>query len=143
MASRNEASLRLAGIPGVGPITASAMVASIGDHTYFKNGRQLAAWLGLVPKQHSSGGKKRLLGISNRGDRHLRTLLVLGARAAMQVAEKKPEYATGWLHRILQRRHEHISAVALANRNARMIWALLKNQSTYDPGHGDLPVLAA
>lgn len=140
---QNEASLRLAGIPGVGPITATAMVSSIGDPSYFKNGRQLAAWLGLVPKQHSSGGKQRLLGISKRGDRRLRTLLVLGARAAMRVAEKKPEYTTSWLHRIRQRRHEHISAVALANRNARTIWALLKNQSTYDPGHRDFNLLAA
>ena len=89
----NEASKKLAQIPGIGPITASALVASIGDAKSFENGRQLAAWLGLVPRQHSSGGKQVLLGISKRGDTYLRTLLIHGARAVIRVAERKAGYA--------------------------------------------------
>jgi transposase len=89
----NEASKKLAQIPGIGPITASALVASIGDAKSFENGRQLAAWLGLVPRQHSSGGKQLLLGISKRGDTYLRTLLIHGARAVNRVAERKTRYA--------------------------------------------------
>jgi transposase len=119
----SEASKKLAEIPGIGPITATALVASIGDAKSFKNGRQLAAWLGLVPKQHSSGGKSVLLGISKRGETYLRTLLVHGARAVIRFAENKP--ATSWLNKMLERRSKNIAAVALANKNARIVWALL------------------
>ena len=121
----SEASRRLAQIPGVGPITASALVASIGDAKAFKNGRQLAAWLGLVPRQHSSGGKPLLLGISKRGDTYLRTLLILGSRAVLRVAERQPGYQASWLARLLERRNSNVAAVALANKNARTVWALL------------------
>lgn len=116
-------SRKLAEIPGIGPITATALVASIGDAKSFKNGRQLAAWLGLVPRQHSSGGKSVLLGISKRGDTYLRTLLIHGARAVIRFAENKP--ATSWLNKLLDRRNKNICAVALANKNARIVWALL------------------
>jgi transposase len=119
----SDASKKLAEIPGIGPITASALIATIGDATNFKNGRQLAAWLGLVPKQHSSGGKSVLLGISKRGDSYLRTLLIHGARAVIQFAENKP--ATNWINKMLLRRNKNIVAVALANKNARIVWALL------------------
>ena len=119
----SEASRKLAEITGIGPITATALVASIGDARSFKNGRQLAAWLGLVPKQHSSGGKSVLLGISKRGDSYLRTLLVHGARAVIRYAENKP--TTTWLNKLLERRNKNIAAVALANKNARIVWALL------------------
>jgi transposase len=116
-------SRKLAEIPGIGLITATALVASIGDAKSFKNGRQLAAWLGLVPRQHSSGGKSVLLGISKRGDTYLRTLLIHGARAVIRFAENKP--ATSWLNKLLDRRNKNICAVALANKNARIVWALL------------------
>jgi transposase len=128
---QHEASCRLAQIPGIGPLTASALVASVGNAKSFANGRQLAAWLGLVPRQHSSGGKSVLLGISKRGDSYLRMLLVHGARAVIRVAEKKPGYADSWLARLIGRRHPNIAAVALANKNARIVWALLKHDRDY------------
>jgi transposase len=126
----NEASRRLAEIPGIGPITASALTASIGDAKCFKNGRQLAAFLGLVPRQHSSGGKPTLLGISKRGDVYLRMLLIHGARAVVRVAERKADTDT-WLKRLLGRRHKNVAAVALANKNARIAWALLAHGRDY------------
>jgi transposase len=113
----HEASKKLAQIPGIGPITASALVASIGDAKSFENGRQLAAWIGLVPRQHSSGGKQVLLGISKRGDTYLRTLLIHGARAVIRVAEGKAGYADSWLARLMGRRNKNVAAVALANKN--------------------------
>ena len=132
---QHDASCRLARIPGIGPLTASALVASVGDAKSFANGRQLAAWLGLVPRQHSSGGKSVLLGISKRGDSYLRMLLVHGARAVIRVAEKKPGYADSWLARLIGRRHPNIAAVALANKNARIVWALLKHDRDYRIGY--------
>ena len=128
---QHDASCRLAQIPGIGPLTASALVASVGDAKSFANGRQLAAWLGLVPRQHSSGGKSVQLGISKRGDGYLRMLLVHGARAVIRVAENKPGYADSWLARLIGRRHPNIAAVALANKNARIVWALLKHDRDY------------
>lgn len=130
----NSASQKLAKIPGIGPLTASAMVASIGDARNFKNGRQLAAWLGIVPKQHSTGGKSTLLGISKRGDTYLRTLLIHGARAVVRVAERKPN-ADPWLKNLLARRHKNVAAVALANKNVRTIWALLAHDRDYQTGY--------
>ena len=127
----NEASRKLEQVPGIGPITASALVATIGDANSFKNGRQLAAWLGLVPRQHSSGGKSVLLGISKRGDSYLRTLLIHGARAVIRVAERKPGYAQSWLWQLLGRRQKNVAAVALANKNARIVWALLAHDRNY------------
>jgi transposase len=119
----SDASKKLAEIPGIGPITATALVASIGDAKSFENGRELAAWLGLVPRQHSSGGKSVLLGISKRGDTYLRTLLIHGARAVIRFAENKP--VSSWLNKLLERRNKNVAAVALANKNARIVWALL------------------
>jgi transposase len=117
----DAASRRLEEVPGIGPLTASALVASIGDARNFKNGRQLSAWLGLVPRQRSSGGKPTLLGISKRGDVYLRTLLIHGARSTLQRA--KPD--DHWGAALAQRRHKNLAAVALANKNARIVWALL------------------
>src|SRR5471030_3513678 len=119
----SDASKKLAEIPGIGPITATALVASIGDAKNFENGRQLAVWLGLAPRQHSSGGKSVLLGISKRGDTYLLTLLIHGARAVIRFAENKP--VTSWLSKLLERRNKNIAAVTLANKNARIVWALL------------------
>jgi transposase len=133
----NEASCKLAKVPGIGPITASALVASVGDAKNFANGRQMAAWLGLVPRQHSSGGKPTLLGISKRGDSYLRTLLVHGARSVVRYAEGKTNPAADWLKNLLTRRNTNVAVVALANKNARIAWALLAHdrefRSNYAP----------
>ena len=134
----NDASRKLAEIPGIGPITASALVASISDANAFANGRQLAAWLGLVPKQHSSGGKQTLLGISKRGDSYLRTLLIHGARAVIRLADRKANHAGSWLAGIMGRRHKNVAAVALANKNARIVWALLAHDREYTAAYAPL-----
>ncbi len=128
----NEDSQRLANIPGVGVLTASALVASIGDARCFKNGRELAAWLGLVPRQHSSGGKPLLLGISKRGDAYLRTLMVHGARSAVRVAANKQTPTDSWTNQLGARRHMNVVSVARANKNARVAWALLAHKRDYD-----------
>ena len=138
----NEASKKLEAIPGIGPITASAIVATVGNATEYKNGRQLAAWLGLVPKQCSSGGKQLLLGISKRGDTYLRTLLIHGARAVIRFAENKAE-PESWLRKLITRRNKNIAAVALANKNARIIWALLVKDTTFHPDHASAASAAA
>jgi transposase len=129
------ASRRLAQVPGIGPLTASALVASVGNALHFKNARQLAAWLGLVPRQHSTGGKPMLLGISKRGDAYLRTLLIHGARSVVRVTAGKVGDAQGWLTQLLGRRHKNVAAVALANKNARTVWALLTKGEDYEIGH--------
>ena len=131
----NEDSQRLAQIPGVGVLTASALVASIGDATCFKNGRELAAWLGLVPRQHSSGGKPLMLGISKRGDAYLRTLLVHGARSAVRVAGNKHTPTDQWTNKVGERRHMNVVSVARASKTARIAWALLAYKREYDAGH--------
>ena len=130
----HEASRKLAEIPGLGPITASAIVATVGDAREFKNGRQLAAWLGLVPKQNSSGGKQTLLGISKRGDSYLRTLMIHGARAVIRVAESKAE-PESWMRKLMGRRNKNVAAVALANKNARIVWALLAHDLMFRPDY--------
>ncbi|GAB2916830.1 IS110 family transposase [Paralcaligenes sp. KSB-10] len=130
----NPVSQRLAQLPGIGPITASALAASVGDPRLFKNGRQLAAWLGLVPRQHSSGGKATLLGISKRGDGYLRKLLLLGAQSVLIRARAQADRTT-WLGQLLVRRPLNVVAIALANKNARIAWALMAYDTPYDPGH--------
>lgn len=130
----NEASCRLAEIGGIGPITASAIVATVGKAREFKNGRQLAAWMGLVPRQHSSGGKQNLLGISKRGDTYLRTLMIHGARSVIRYAENKAE-PESWLRKLISRRNKNVAAVALANKHARIVWAILSNDRTFHPDY--------
>jgi len=137
----HAASRKLAEIPGLGPITASAIVATVGDAREFKNGRQLAAWMGLVPKQHSSGGKQNLLGISKRGDTYLRTLMIHGARAVIRFAERKAE-PESWLRKLMGRRNKNVAAVALANKNARIVWALLAHDRTFRPDYTPAAVVA-
>ena len=127
----NEASQKLAAIPGIGPLTASALIASIGDAKNFKSGRELSAWLGLVPRQHSSGGKQNLLGISKRGDLYLRMLLVQGAHSVINASSRKGVEA-GWLPGLLKRRNHNVAAVAVANKNARIAWALLARERQYE-----------
>ena len=121
----SELSRKLEKIPGIGPLAASALVASIADAHSFDNGRQVSAWLGLVPRQSSSGGKPTLLGMSKRGDTYLRTLLIHGARSAILAAKNKVDNTNGWLTNLLKRRHPNIAAVALANKNVRTVWAML------------------
>jgi transposase len=136
---QSEASQKLEEIPGMGPLTASALAASVGDARCFASGRQMAAWLGLVPRQHSTGGKPTLLGISKRGDAYLRMLLIHGARAVVRVSERKLGAET-WLKRLMGRRNKNIAAVALANKNARIAWALLRHDRQYAPDHAPAPV---
>lgn len=132
----NEDSQRLARVPGIGPLTASALVASVSDAKQFRNGRQFAAWLGLVPRQHSSGGKPLLLGISKRGDCYLRTLLIHGARAVLRLTERQPEALKQWLTKLTERRHTNVVSVALANKHARIVWALLAYRREYETNYG-------
>ena len=129
----NEMRQRIGKIEGIGPITATALVAAVGDRTCFKNGRQFAAWLGLVPRQRSSGGKARLFGISKRGDRYLRTLMIHGARAVLGKAGGKRDLRSEWIGRMRERRHPNVVAVALANKNARIVWAVLSGENEYRP----------
>ncbi len=131
--AQDERIRRLMALEGVGPISASAIVSAIGDARQFKSGRDLAAWLGLVPSQHSSGGKERLGAISKRGDTYLRTLLIHGARAVISRCEKKEDRKSQWLKGIMARRNKNIATVALANKNARVIWAVLSRGENYQP----------
>lgn len=121
---------RLAEVEGVGPVTATALLAA-GDANVFKNGRQMSAWIGLVPRQHSSGGKQTLLGISKRGDTYLRTLLIHGARAAVATAKRKQDARSRWITALAERRGANIAAVALANKNMRILWALMVRGDKY------------
>lgn len=128
---QDERCQRLGQVEGIGPLIATAFLAAVGDAHVFHNARQLSAWLGLVPKQHSSGGKSRLLGISKRGDRYLRALLIHGARTVVQHAAQKSDARSEWINRLCQRRGKNITAVAVANKNARILWALLARGETY------------
>ena len=127
----SELSRKLEKIPGIGPLAASALVASIADPHSFENGRQVSAWLGLVPRQSSSGGKPTPLGMSKRGDTYLRTLLIHGARSAILAAKNKVDNTQGWLTNLLNRRHPNIAAVALANKNVRTGWAILAHGTEF------------
>jgi transposase len=124
----NNACKAIAEIPGVGLLTATAAVATMGDAKSFRSGREFAAWLGLVPAQTGTGGKVQLLGISKRGDTYLRTLLVHGARSVLYHAKKPSE----WLKQISLRRPSNVVAVALANKIARTIWAILVHGRAYE-----------
>jgi transposase len=128
---QDERARRLGQIEGVGPLIATALVAAVGNAREFRSGRELAAWLGLVPRQYSSGGRNLLLGISKRGDRYLRALMIHGARSALRVAARKRDPRSMWICRIKLRRGPNVAAVALANRNARVIWALLVRGEDY------------
>ena len=124
---------RLLKIEGVGPISATAIVASVGDARQFRSARQFAAWLGLVPSQHSSGGKERLGGISKKGDSYLRMLVIHGARAALNACKCKTDRRSEWVNQLQARRNTNIATVALANKNARIIWAILSRGESYRP----------
>lgn len=124
---------RLETIPGIGFITATAFVATVGDARAFRSGRQFAAWLGLVPKQHSSGGKERMGGISKMGDRYLRHLLVVGATAVVRYTRRRATPVSVWANRLLERKPARLVTVAVANKMARIIWAVMVREETYRP----------
>jgi transposase len=134
-AREQEACQRLMAIPGIGPLTATAVVASIGNGAEFRKGRSFAAWLGLVPKQESTGGRQKLLSISKRGNHYLRRLLVSGARAVLQCRDKQSPGLSAWLGQLASRVHTNVAAVALANKMARVAWAVLAKSEAYRPPH--------
>jgi transposase len=124
---------RLQQLRGVGPVVATALIACVGDATQFANGRQMAASLGLTPRQHSSGGKDRLLGISKRGDAYVRSLLVHGTRAMLRTAPRHDDSLSRWVMRLSARSHPNVACVAMANKTARMAWAMLRRGTNYQP----------
>ena len=133
LAANNEDCVRLQQLRGVGPMISTAMVATMGDARQYHKSRQMAAAIGITPRQHSSGGKDRLLGISKRGDVYLRTLMIHGARSVIARAKHKDDRLSRWVTGIATRRHPNVAAVALANKTARMAWAILRHKVDYDP----------
>jgi transposase len=133
LARQSEAAQRLMAVPGIGPVTATAIVATVGRATAFKNGRQFAAWLGLVPRQYSTDGKVRLGRITKQGDVYLRTLLIHGTRAVLARVGERTDRASSWVRGLIERRGYKRAAVALAAKNARTIWAMLAKGQTYCP----------
>jgi transposase len=133
MVCENEACQRLVKIPGIGPVTATAVVAAIGNGAAFRKGREFAAWMGVVPREHSTGGKQKLLGISKRGNSYLRRLFVQCARAVLQQRTKQTPGLKAWLEQLTSRTHHNVAAVALANKLARIAWAVLATGEAYRP----------
>jgi len=129
----DEQARRLATIPGVGVINATALLAAVGDASAFSRGRDLAAWLGLTPRQHSTGGKTKLLGISKRGNSYLRVQLIHGARAAMTHFARQPTSTGEWVRRLMARAHPNVVVVALAAKLARIAWAVLRHGRSFAP----------
>lgn len=128
-----EPAQRLAEVPGIGRLTASAIVATIGNGRDFKNGRQFAAWLGLVPRQHSTGGQAQLGRITKNGDVYLRTLIIQGARSDLIRSKDRLDAKGRWAAHLKTRKHWNVAAVALANKHARIVWSILANQQRYQP----------
>jgi transposase len=139
----DEASRRLAMVPGIGPLTASAIVASVGDGAQFKSARHFAAWLGLVPRQHSSGDTQRLGGISKRGNHYVRRLLIQGAHSVLRWHQRLGARPQPWLSALAARRCANVTAAALAHKNARVAWALLRHGRAYDPAYTRTPAAQA
>ena len=133
IAASDPVAKRLQQLRGVGPLIATALVATVGDASQFGNGRQMAASLGLTPKQNSSGGKERLLGISKRGDCYVRCVLIHGARSMINSAKTKTDPLSLWVLRIAATRHPNVAAVALANKTARIAWAMIRHETDYQP----------
>lgn len=131
--AENEASRRLAAIPGIGVITATAIAATVSDPKQFSSGRQFAAWLGLTPQQHSTGGKTKLGGISKQGDRYLRRLLVIGATAVMRHTKDRTTPMANWIRKLLEKKPFRVVSVALANKLARIAWVVLTRKEAYRP----------
>ena len=121
---------------GVGPLIATALYALVGDARQYRNGRDLAVALGLTPRQHSSGGKEKVLGISKRGDKYVRTLLIHGARSALRTAPGKTDRLSRWALALAERSHPNVAVTALANKTARVAWAMLRHGTNYEPERG-------
>jgi transposase len=132
-AAKDEKAQKLMEIPGVGPIIATAVLASVADARHYRSGRDFAANLGLVPREHSSGGKQRLYGLNGKGDAYLRTQIIHGCRSALRCAGNKPDQLLRWASKVGERRSFNVAAVALANKTARVIWALLAHGRSYVP----------
>ncbi len=132
LARDDAATRRLASIPGIGALNATALVAAVGDASIFDKARDLGAWLGIVPRQYSTGGKPKLLGISKRGNKYLRTLLIHGARAALPSLARSQTPLGAWLRGLLVRRHRNTVVVALANKLARIAWVTLRRGVTFE-----------
>jgi transposase len=130
-ARENEACQRLTEIPGIGPVTATALIAAVGNASAFRRGRNLSAWMGIVPGEYSTGGKQKLLGISKRGNKYLRRLFVQGARSVLQQRNKQAPGLSSWLAQLLGRAHQNVVVVALANKLVRMAWAVLCKNERY------------
>jgi transposase len=130
-AAEYEACQRLTTIPGIGPVTATALIAAIGNGAAFRKGRDLAAWIGMVPQEHSTGGRQKLLSISKHGNSYLRRLFVQGARTVMQHRHRQPNSLGHWLAQLLARTHQNVAIVALANKLVRVAWAVLHNNQPY------------
>jgi len=147
--TRSDAQAKAAAqIAGIGPVTASALVVTVGDFRQFKSGAQFGSWLGLVPRQNSSGGKTQLGCITKRGDDYLRTLLIQGAKSAVTTAHKRSDKISQWLVQLLARVGWQQAVVALANKNARIVWALLAKGQEFDPNYlsvkpAEVPVIPA
>ena len=133
LAENHEDCVRLQQLRGYGPMIATALIATVGDARQYRSSRQMAAAIGITPKQHSSGDRDRLLGISKRGDVYLRTLMIHGARSVVAGAKHKDDRLSRWVTGIATKRHPNVAAVALANKTARMAWAMLRNKTDYDP----------
>jgi transposase len=133
IAKSDPVAQRLQQLRGVGPLVATALIATVGNGDQFSKGRQMAASVGLTPRQHSSGGKDRLLGISKRGDAYLRTILIHGARSVVAQARHKEDRLSRWVTEVAKRRHPNVAAVALANKTVRMAWAMMNHDTDYDP----------
>ena len=135
-AREDDAARRLVTIPGIGVLNATALVAAVGDGSAFRRGRDLGAWLGLVPRQHTTGGKPKLLGITKRGNKYLRMLFIHGARASLPSLARSASPLGAWLRGLLARTHRNIAIVALANKLARIAWAMLRGRGSFDLRHG-------
>jgi transposase len=133
IAAADPVAKRLQQLRGVGPMIATALLATVGDASQFANGRQMAASLGLTPKQNNSGGKEKLLGISKRGDAYVRCLLIHGARSMINASKGKDDRLSLWVMRIANTRHPNVAAVAMANKTARIAWAMIRREGDYQP----------
>jgi transposase len=131
----NDAVKKAATLIGIGPVTASAVVATVGEFKQFTSGAQFGAWIGLVPRQHSSGGKNNLGGITKRGDTYLRSLLIQGAKSAVMTAHKRSDPISKWAAALRDRAGWQKAVVALANKNARILWAVMTKGEAFDPRH--------
>ena len=135
LSKQDSTAKRLLQIPGIGPLIATALIATIGTGKQYKKGRNMAAALGLTPRQHSSGGKDKLLGITKRGDSYLRCLLIHGARSVIRTSKGKTDHLSRWIDELQKRRHSNVIAVAVANKLARIAWAVMSKELAYDPDY--------